>query len=71
MACSTAPENIANGYFVGAKASYSAGDQVHYICSQNYVMSGNPTVTCSAGVWVGGYPSCSLSFLSNGKITLQ
>jgi hypothetical protein len=53
---------------VGAKTSYSNGDEVYYICDQNYVISGIRTVTCSSGVWTGGYPSCSLSFVSNGKI---
>lgn len=68
MACTTVPESISNGYYVPVKSSYSAGEQVFYVCSQNYVMSGSPTVTCTSGAWVGEYPSCSLSFLSNGKI---
>ena len=64
--CVQEPENIANGYYVGTKGSYNQGDQLHYVCSQHYVMIGNPTVTCSSGSWIGGHPTCRLSFLSNG-----
>ena len=68
MACATSPSSISNGYYVGAKTSYSNGDEVYYICDKNYVISGIRTVTCSSGVWTRGYPSCSLSFVANGKI---
>ncbi|XP_063423014.1 uncharacterized protein LOC134707293 [Mytilus trossulus] len=68
--CGQAPENIANGYYVGTKNSYNQGDQLHYVCSEHYVMIGNPTLTCSSGSWTGGHPICRLSFLSNAYFYL-
>ncbi|CAC5413479.1 unnamed protein product [Mytilus coruscus] len=68
--CVHEPENISNGYYVGTKSSYNHGDQLHYVCSQHYVMIGNPTVTCTSGSWTGGHPSCRLSFLSNAYFYL-
>lgn len=70
MACSV-PTAISNGYYVGAKVSYAAGDVIQYVCNTNYVMSGSPVTVCDvSGMWVpasGSLPECNNSYLSNSK----
>lgn len=70
MACPV-PTAISNGYYVGAKVSYAAGDVIQYVCNTNYVMSGSPVTVCDvSGMWVpasGSLPECNNSYLSNSK----
>lgn len=70
MACPV-PTAISNGYYVGAKVSYTAGDVIQYVCNTDYVMSGSPMSVCDAtGKWVpasGSLPECSISYFSNSK----
>lgn len=71
MACPV-PTAISNGYYVGAKVSYAAGDVIQYVCNTDYVMSGSPMSVCDAsGNWVpasGSLPECSISYFSNSKL---
>lgn len=73
MACPV-PTAISNGYYVGAKVSYAAGDVIQYVCNTDYVMSGSPVSVCDAtGNWVpasGSLPECSISYFSNSKYLL-
>lgn len=70
MACPV-PIAISNGYYVGAKISYAAGDVIQYVCNTGYVMSGSPVTVCDvSGMWVpasGSLPECNNSYLSNSK----
>lgn len=70
MACPV-PTAISNGYYVGAKISYAAGDVIQYVCNTGYVMSGSPVTVCDvSGMWVpasGSLPECNNSYLSNSK----
>lgn len=70
MACPV-PTAISNGYYVGAKVSYSAGDVIQYVCNTGYVMSGSPVAVCDvSGKWIpasGSLPECNNSYLSNSK----
>lgn len=70
MACPV-PTAISNGYYVGAKVSYAAGDVIQYVCNNGYVMSGSPVTVCDvSGMWVpasGSLPECNNSYLTNSK----
>lgn len=70
MACPV-PTAISNGYYVGAKISYAAGDVIQYVCNTGYVMSGSPVTVCDvSGMWIpasGSLPECNNSYLSNSK----
>jgi hypothetical protein len=71
MSVCPVPTAIANGYYVGAKVSYAAGDVIQYVCNSEYVMSGSPNAICNnTGVWLptsGSLPECSRSYLNNSK----
>eukprot|EP00105_Crassostrea_gigas_P034058 XP_019918206.1 PREDICTED: sushi domain-containing protein 2-like [Crassostrea gigas] len=68
MACPV-PTAISNGYYVGAKVSYAAGDVIQYVCNTGYVISGSPVTVCDvSGKWIpasGSLPECNNSYLSN------
>ena len=72
MTCAV-PLAISNGYYVGAKVSYTTGDVIQYVCNTDYVMSGSPVATCDAsGNWTlasGTLPECNNSYFTNGKIS--
>lgn len=59
----TDPETVNKAYYVVDKSYYVDGDQVYYICYDDYSMNGSPTLTCdgATGNWTGNYPKCSLT----------